>query len=439
MIKGRTKKVISSILLSALIVQTVPIPAFAGYTNPYEIDTAKMQDVLQSEGTVIGVYEPYHGTFKLIHYFKGMGVPNPDVEKLSNTYCVGNADSHYEVLIDTNLKYQGGGSCSVYTGINNDLPYGVYQKCRTGNQEIVYNTQTGNIVSVAKLYGRLCQRYVNLDYIRKYLKDINVNDMISAGKWEGVARDLGSAKETYLANMTEDEAIALMTSYMRQNNISTGIFSRETFYTRTEKKGKIRKKIITHFYENPTYHLIIKGVNAGVPLGNGYFLLKEGEGLNLVKNNIEIHTITKSGWSFIASVLISVALGVATAGIGSAIGVGLGLMSAYSVSFWAVAGYGALGGLAGFGASWAVNGFGTDDVLDLYGVGGGWKEKHPTTGDGADQLASRVRSGSDMDVNLSAYYENSYTKTSYSNMTKAGGFTDDKKQKRVENFAPYTY
>ncbi len=286
------------------------LPAFSQVGGRFNYDTGATRDVVSVEGTVIGIYEPSQGVFKLIHIFKGSGFGRFE-DPLTNTACHDVRDP-VVLYIRTERKAQGG-SCSLI-----DQDRGIYECQENGNR--YYRDRDGYVLSKSILEGRLCVRVVTKDYLEKRVFHRRYPELV-----ERQASSSGPIRNAYFEGLSFDSAAIITAQYMSVHGINEGILVLEDLHIEQRRSGKaFRRRITISYYEKPIYYAILKGVPVGRQLWNDYYIAEEGLGNLYDRKEFLVLRETKRGWGWLAAAVI----GLAVAGLTGYFGGFLGL------TFW---------------------------------------------------------------------------------------------------------
>ena len=407
-----------------------------------EVESNKLHDVWQPAGTVFAVYDPYGKNLKIFHFWIGVGSPrfdwglNSDCTRPMFAWVIAkhptwkfdpdNDPAHARMVCeqDPRVKYS-----SKFQHI---------KRCRfntdpEGQTRLWYDDRDNRIVFPDPVSGAFCRRIVDGSDFARFGFKFSTAEGPKIKTYDGKHY----LRNTYFKNISFQKALDLVTFYMYSKKITKGIFVVQTFDVYTTKSSSMFKtKITYHYVEKPIYYIIMAGVNAGQPLARGYRLLDgQGVGNNLIRKNFEIYRKSKSGWTgfgvlvfqaaFIAATwmvggpMIAAATGVSKTAITAGVALNYlaqDIKSGVFTSLWGDKPFqmdglvrDAVAGAATVGASGAVM---NDSYADDFNV---------QSGDGARHITQRVINGSDMNTNLSGYYETKKQVDAFKNWDKPTG------------------
>ncbi|WP_457628627.1 hypothetical protein [Persephonella sp.] len=412
-----------------------------------EVESAKARDVKQPSGFVIAVYDPYGKNLKIFHYWLGYGFPM--YSRATNTDCTRKTFTWLRVKHPT-WKFEGDWTNNYEC--RQDSRFADVMACRKiGSSEhevdLYYDVDDNRILNISPVPGAFCKRVVNVHYLKERL---GISDII--GETAGTIATYdgsGTIENAYIKNISYEKALKLTTEYMFVHKIVYGIFTVQTFDVYTTKSSSLFKtKITYHYVEKPLYYVIMTGVNAGTDLGMGYRLLNgQAVGNNLIRENMEIYTKSKSGWTGFGVLVFQAAMVALTYGAAgaafAAAGASVGTLTVGTTTF----SYAALGAAAQ-AATYIAQDIKADVFTNLWGdkvyetgsiteegllalstagtVGLVMNDDYAgdtniITGDGASHITSRVISGDDTNLTLSGFYEAKKEVDAYENFDAPAG------------------
>lgn len=386
----------------------------------FMVFTSKVADLIRAQGTVIGIYEPYYGTFKLMHVFMSPGYSG-GFDRFTNTYC--EEPRRYEMFVKLPMQGEGLSSCEDYYGIRGEYVgsdgSALIKRCRDRDGNYVYVAKDdGSVLSVSYLDGSLCVRVVSKEYLERFIYRRGVD--VSQGEY-GILE--GGVRNVYFEGITQNTALRMMVDYMFANNVNAGIFTLETIeITKKEKKktAGLRREITYYAWERAMHYLVIKDVPVGQALGYGYYLVQEGVGSDLTKLGTLLEKRKVSGWVFLGALLIGLVFMAASFGLGKF----LALPSMISTTLQTMSAVNMVYQLSS-GKVFQVN-------IGLMGLEAEKLRTRPRNSFGVRRLAERIRVGSVYNVmGLSGYQEGYYTQDAYRRMVQApGGFINPQREVR---------
>ncbi len=423
-----------SVVTAAAVFGTTVLPF---YPEEAEALPKMRYSVFQKGGdVVVAVYNPYAKELKVIHYWLGIGVPR--VYQFSNTDCKTFPIWTYDVSVDKTRKikcpidrrykiedldwykyivkedgkkvnmdgedfyviippflkspdvdrYR---ACLIREGDGTSPPYYSYYWLDNPGDD-----SQGYIAGIGPVFGAVCREIVDPKYInQRFGTHYDRGDYGKSGPIENVT----------FKNISLSDAMDLVASYMKVNAIPIGLFGIETLdVTRETHKSLFKKKVVYKWWEKTNWKVIAK-VDGGVPFKYGYNLLNgDAIGNTLPHKTTKIYEESHSGWTMLGVIgfqLIMLGIGWAT-----------GLFSVASPYFGMTDKMfaGTLGGFFAFNDVWNVA-TQAGDTYKLFQSANPvpftdfTKDTSVTTGKGYDQLASRLRTGSDLHPNLNGYTE----------------------------------